>query len=170
MFSCWSRSAIPGAVLAREMNAEEIAQVCRGTTMEIETFVHGALCMCLSGQCYLSAVAGERSGNRGLCAQPCRLPFYEKNPQRCGLSLKDMSLFSHIDELRQAGVCSLKIEGRMKRPEYVAGGGQRRPAALAGEKPDLHTLQAFFPVPALRTDILPAAGSRYVRAPAKKRM
>ena len=132
------------AVLAREMNAEEIAQVCRGTTMEIETFVHGALCMCLSGQCYLSAVAGERSGNRGLCAQPCRLPFYEKNPQRCGLSLKDMSLFSHIDELRQAGVCSLKIEGRMKRPEYVAAAVSAGRAALAGEKPDLHTLQAVF--------------------------
>lgn len=67
------------AVLAREMNAEEIAQVCHGTTMEIETFVHGALCMCLSGQCYLSAVAGERSGNRGLCCPAlASCPFMKK--------------------------------------------------------------------------------------------
>lgn len=138
--------------------------------MEIETFVHGALCMCLSGQCYLSAVAGERSRNRGLCAQPCRLPFYEKNPQRCGLSLKDMSLFSHIDELRQAGVCSLKIEGRMKRPEYVAA------AVSAGrlpwrEKSRIFTrCRQFFPVPALRTDILPASWVPVCSAPGKKRM
>lgn len=132
------------AVLAREMSAGEIKAVCGGTSMEIEAFVHGALCMCLSGQCYLSAVAGERSGNRGLCAQPCRLPFYEKNPQRCGLSLKDMSLFSHMDQLRQAGVTSFKIEGRMKRPEYVAAAVTAGRAALAGEKPDLETLQAVF--------------------------
>ena len=132
------------AVLAREMSAEEIERVCRGTSLEIETFVHGALCMCLSGQCYLSAVAGERSGNRGLCAQPCRLPFYEKDPQRCGLSLKDMSLFSHIGRLREAGVRSIKIEGRMKRPEYVAAAVTAGRAALAGEKPDLDTLRAVF--------------------------
>ncbi len=132
------------AVLAREMSVGEIEAVCKKTGLEIEVFVHGALCMCLSGQCYLSAVAGERSGNRGLCAQPCRLPFYEKDPQRCGLSLKDMSLFSHMDKLREAGVCSLKIEGRMKRPEYVAAAVCAGRAALAGEKPDLGTLQAVF--------------------------
>ncbi|MBQ2792227.1 MAG: U32 family peptidase [Oscillospiraceae bacterium] len=132
------------AVLAREMSEKEIERVCQSCEMEVETFVHGALCMCLSGQCYLSAVAGERSGNRGLCAQPCRLPFYEKNPNRCGLSLKDMSLFSHVDRLAQMGVCSLKIEGRMKRPEYVAAAVTAGKAALRGEKPDLETLQAVF--------------------------
>ena len=132
------------AVLAREMRAEEIETVCRQTGLEIEVFVHGALCMCLSGQCYFSAVAGERSGNRGLCAQPCRLPFYEKDPRQYGLSLKDMSLFSHLERLRQAGVCSLKIEGRMKRPEYVAAAVTAGRAALAGEKPDLEGLKAVF--------------------------
>ncbi|MDD3192808.1 MAG: U32 family peptidase [Oscillospiraceae bacterium] len=132
------------AVLGREMSAEEIRQVSRQTSLELEAFVHGALCMCLSGQCYLSAVAGERSGNRGMCAQPCRLPFYEKSPQRCGLSLKDMSLFSKIEQLAQAGICSLKIEGRMKRPEYVAAAVTAGRAALAGEKPDLASLQSVF--------------------------
>ncbi len=133
------------AVLAREMSVGEIEAVCQKTNLEIEVFVHGALCMCLSGQCYLSAVAGERSGNRGLCAQPCRLPFYEKDSRRCGLSLKDMSLFSHLDALRKAGVRSLKIEGRMKRPEYVAAAVCAGRAALAGGKPDLAALQAVFP-------------------------
>lgn len=132
------------AVLAREMQASEIEAVCKQTGLEVEVFVHGALCMCLSGQCYLSAVAGERSGNRGMCAQPCRLPFYQKSPGRCGLSLKDMSLFSHMDRLREAGVCSLKIEGRMKRPEYVAAAVSAGRSALAGEQPDLDALQAVF--------------------------
>ena len=79
-------------------------------------FVHGALCMCYSGQCYLSAVIGQRSGNRGLCAQPCRLPYNGGYP----LSLKDLALAGHIAELAELGVSSLKIEGRMKRPEYTA--------------------------------------------------
>ena len=79
-------------------------------------FVHGALCMCYSGQCYLSAVIGQRSGNRGLCAQPCRLPYNGGYP----LSLKDLMLAGHVAELADWGVSSLKIEGRMKRPEYAA--------------------------------------------------
>lgn len=131
-------------VLAREMTADEIKAVCQGTGMEIEGFIHGALCMCLSGQCYLSAVAGERSGNRGLCAQPCRLPFYEKDSGRCGLSLKDLSLIQYLGQMRDMGVCSFKIEGRMKRPEYVAAAVTAAKAALCGEKPDMESLQSVF--------------------------
>lgn len=108
------------AVLPREMSREEMVQIRQSTTMELEAFVHGALCMCVSGQCYLSAMLGSRSGNRGLCAQPCRLPFFVDEPGRCGLSLKDMSLVKQLGELADAGVTSFKIEGRMKRPEYVA--------------------------------------------------
>lgn len=108
------------AVLPREMSLQEIEEIRRSTTMELEMFVHGALCMCVSGQCYLSAMLGGRSGNRGLCAQPCRLAFSADNSSSCDLSLKDLSLISHISEIAGAGVLSLKIEGRMKRPEYVA--------------------------------------------------
>ena len=103
-------------VLAREMSREEIA-ACAGRGWELEVFVHGALCMCVSGQCYLSAMLGGRSGNRGLCAQPCRLPFAPAEAGRAGdaaaLSLKDLSLPGAVGELADAGVCSLKIEGRM---------------------------------------------------------
>ena len=110
-------------VLARELTGEEIAAIHRemGKEIQLETFVHGALCMSLSGQCYLSAMLGERSGNRGLCAQPCRLP-YRLDGGKTGhpLSLKDMNLASHLGELEKMGVSVLKLEGRMKRPEYVA--------------------------------------------------
>lgn len=107
------------AILAREMTAEEIAEVSASSDMEIEAFVHGALCMSVSGQCYLSAMLGSRSGNRGRCAQPCRLPFRTEGFENC-LSLKDMSHIKHIPEMTDAGVSSLKIEGRLKRPEYCA--------------------------------------------------
>ena len=107
-------------VLAREMNRREITELCdlaHKMGMETELFVHGALCMCVSGQCYMSAVIGRRSGNRGYCAQPCRLPSRDgKYP----LSLKDLSLIDYLTELQNTGVDSLKIEGRMKRPEYIA--------------------------------------------------
>lgn len=111
------------AVAAREMSREELRALCaeaRRLDMEIEVFIHGALCMCLSGSCYMSAFLGGRSGNRGLCAQPCRLPFSAKGGTGYDLSLKDLSLLSHLHELEEMGVASLKIEGRMKRPEYVA--------------------------------------------------
>ncbi len=108
------------AVLPREMSLTEIEEIRRSTEMELEMFVHGALCMCVSGQCYLSAMLGGRSGNRGLCAQPCRLAFSADNSGSHDLSLKDLSLISHLKEIDAAGVLSLKIEGRMKRPEYVA--------------------------------------------------
>lgn len=107
-------------VLPREMSAYEIEEIRRGTDTEIEIFVHGALCMSVSGQCFLSAMLGGRSGNRGLCAQPCRLNFSADKTPACDLSLKDLSLIEHLKEIETLGVTSLKIEGRMKRPEYVA--------------------------------------------------
>lgn len=108
------------AVLPRELSEKEIAAISAQTDMELEYFVHGALCMCVSGQCLMSAVLGGRSGNRGLCAQPCRLPFGVNKKGGNNLSLKDLSLVEELDRLEKAGVCSFKIEGRMKRPEYVA--------------------------------------------------
>lgn len=109
-------------VLSRELPAEEISYISKNTTIETEVFVHGALCMCYSGQCYMSGVIGKRSGNRGLCAQPCRLPYRVDDAQAdtYPLSLKDLCLADYLEELRAMGVSSLKIEGRMKRPEYVA--------------------------------------------------
>ena len=110
-------------VLAREMSKKEIGVFCTEAKkygIEVELFVHGALCMCVSGQCLLSSVLGARSGNRGLCAGPCRLPFKASGGTGYDLSLKDLSLVDYIGELVEMGVCSLKIEGRMKRPEYIA--------------------------------------------------
>ena len=106
-------------VPARELTLDNIREIC-DTGVETEVFVHGAQCMCLSGQCYMSALIGSRSANRGRCAQACRLPFKKGNDMEHLLSLKDMSLLFHTDELIKAGVASMKIEGRMKRPEYVA--------------------------------------------------
>lgn len=108
------------AVLPRELSFEEIRKIRENTSMELELFVHGALCMCVSGQCYLSGMLGGRSGNRGLCAQPCRLPFSAPGGLGADLSLKDLSLIDHLPELCELGIESFKIEGRMKRPEYVA--------------------------------------------------
>ncbi|MCD8355153.1 MAG: DUF3656 domain-containing protein [Clostridia bacterium] len=105
-------------VLSRELPLEEIQYITAHAGVETEVFVHGALCMCYSGQCELSAVIGRRSGNRGLCAQPCRLPYGGKNSYP--MSLKDLCLLPRLQVLCDAGVSSLKIEGRMKRPEYVA--------------------------------------------------
>ncbi len=130
-------------VLARELNKEEIAAICRGTALEVEVFVHGALCMSVSGQCYLSALLGERSGNRGLCAQPCRLEWKSKG-RDYALSLKDLSLVDRLEEVAGLGVASLKIEGRMKRPEYVGAAVAACRKALDGEKPDLDILQSVF--------------------------
>ncbi len=107
-------------VLARELDKSAVSRItarAKALGIETEVFVHGALCMCLSGQCYLSGVIGQRSGNRGMCAQPCRLAFADGSYP---LSLKDMSLIDHVGELEETGVGSFKIEGRLKRPEYVA--------------------------------------------------
>ncbi len=119
------------AVLPREMTAEEIAEIRRKTDLELEMFIHGALCMSVSGQCYLSSVIGQRSGNRGLCAQPCRLSFSADNSKSFDLSLKDLSLIRQLSEIEKLGVISLKIEGRMKRPEYIA-------AAVTAVKKAIH--------------------------------
>lgn len=107
-------------VVSREMSRKELEKACE-IPVELEVFVHGALCMCVSGQCYFSAMLGSRSGNRGACAQPCRLPFsVGKSKDAHALSLKDNSIIPYITQLEEMGVASAKIEGRMKRPEYVA--------------------------------------------------
>lgn len=109
-------------VLAREMSYEEIAE-CSGLGIETEAFVHGALCVACSGQCLMSSLVGGRSGNRGQCAQPCRLPWRMDGAVKAGgylLSTKDLMSLNGLASLRDAGVSSLKIEGRLKRPEYVA--------------------------------------------------
>lgn len=116
-----ARLGMTRAVLARELNRGEIAEICKKSPIEIETFVHGALCMCYSGQCEMSAVIGRRSGNRGACAQPCRLPYgFSGKANAHPLSLKDACLAPFVPEMMDMGVACLKIEGRMKRPEYVA--------------------------------------------------
>lgn len=102
-------------VCARELSGENIRQLVQNSPIEIEAFVHGALCVCHSGQCLFSSIVGGRSGNRGECAQPCRLPYNGKYP----LSLKDNCLAGHLQELTKMGVASLKIEGRMKSADYV---------------------------------------------------
>ena len=107
---------ITRVVPARELSLENIKSIVENSPCEIEVFLHGALCVCHSGQCLFSSLVGGRSGNRGECAQPCRLPF---NNGKYILSLKDLSLANHIGELIDSGVASLKIEGRMKSPEYV---------------------------------------------------
>ena len=119
-FKALEKLGFKRAVLPREMSIDEIKEIRSSTDMELEMFVHGALCMCVSGQCYLSAMLGSRSGNRGLCAQPCRLRFSADSSNSHDLSLKDLSLVEHLDEIKALGIASLKIEGRMKRPEYVA--------------------------------------------------
>lgn len=112
---------ISRVVAARELSRGDLAYLCAHSPIEIETFVHGALCMCHSGQCFLSSVIGGRSGNRGLCAQPCRLAYGWGGGLADGhpLSLKDMSLAGHLRQLEEMGIACAKIEGRMKRPEYV---------------------------------------------------
>ena len=119
-------------VPAREVSLEEIRRIYDETGMDIETFVHGALCYCYSGQCLMSSLIGGRSGNRGRCAQPCRLPYrvygqengtaVNKEDQKCVLSMKDLCTLDILPQILEAGVFSLKIEGRMKSPRYTAGG------------------------------------------------
>lgn len=113
-------------VPARELSLDEIKDMKEATGMEIECFIHGAMCYCYSGQCLFSSILGGRSGNRGRCAQPCRLPYSVKdgknNTKECyPLSLKDMCTIEMLPELIEAGIDSFKIEGRMKKPEYAAG-------------------------------------------------
>ena len=145
-FKALEKMGFVRTVLPREMSLDEIKEIRQATDMELEMFVHGALCMCVSGQCYLSAMLGGRSGNRGLCAQPCRLGFSADASRSCDLSLKDLSLIGNINEIAQAGVVSLKIEGRMKRPEYVAAAVTSCKKAIDGEytASDENTLKSVF--------------------------
>ncbi len=131
-------------VPARELDRDTIARICE-VSIETEIFVHGALCMSVSGQCYMSAMMGSRSANRGCCGQACRLPFSANGRKgSAALSLKDLSLLPRARELAETGVDSLKIEGRMKRPEYVASAVSELRKALDGQSPDMDTLRGVF--------------------------
>ncbi len=130
-------------VIGRELSEQQIRHIAENTDTELEVFVHGALCVSVSGQCYMSSIFGGRSGNRGLCAQPCRLDF------TCGgrhnvISLKDSSLTEHLPELERMGISSFKIEGRMKRPEYVACATDACYRSLKGEEYDRERLGGIF--------------------------
>ena len=131
------------AVLSRELPLDVIKRLSQ-MGIETEAFVHGALCMSVSGQCYMSAFIGSRSANRGLCAQACRLPASADGSEACCLSLKDVSLLPYLRELEAAGVSSFKIEGRMKRPEYVAMAVDSCVKALKGEDYDIKALGDVF--------------------------
>ena len=116
------KEGVSRIVPARELSLEEIKRIKECTGIEIESFIHGAMCYCYSGQCLFSSILGGRSGNRGRCAQPCRLPYRIDGGRECyPLSMKDMSTLEILPELIEAGIDSFKIEGRMKRPEYAAG-------------------------------------------------
>lgn len=120
------REGITRVVPARELSLKEVSDIIEATGMEVETFIHGAMCYSYSGQCLFSSMLGGRSGNRGRCAQPCRLPYRLSGPDGKNyagylLSMKDMCTLDLIPEMVDAGIASMKIEGRMKRPEYTAG-------------------------------------------------
>ncbi len=132
------------AVLARELTLGEIEEIAAASPIELEVFVHGALCMSVSGQCTLSAMIGSRSANRGGCAQPCRLPFSVEGSGSADLSLKDLCALDQLKRLAEIGVASFKIEGRMKRPEYVGAAVRAVYEKLRGGEPDLDTLRSVF--------------------------
>ncbi len=119
--SCLKSLGCSRIVPARELSLDEIRTIKEKVSIEVETFIHGAMCYCYSGQCLMSSMIGGRSGNRGRCAQPCRLPYRVAGKEGYFLSLKDMNTLEHLPALIEAGIDSFKIEGRMKRPEYVAG-------------------------------------------------
>ncbi|MEW8957467.1 peptidase U32 family protein, partial [Clostridium sp.] len=123
----FTKNGFQRIVLSRELTLKDIEYIAKDLDIETEIFVHGALCVCYSGQCLMSSLIGGRSGNRGRCAQPCRLPYTlinkDTKEERKGylLSPKDVCNIENVEDLIESGVDSLKIEGRMKRPEYVAG-------------------------------------------------
>ena len=133
-------------VLARELSLEQIENIAKNSGIDTEVFVHGAMCMSVSGNCYASSLIGGRSGNRGKCAQTCRLPFSTDglDPNRYDLSLKDMSNIEHIQKLEEIGVTSVKIEGRMKRSEYVSAATDGVFKTLQGEEYDQERLESVF--------------------------
>ncbi|MBR2151658.1 MAG: U32 family peptidase, partial [Clostridia bacterium] len=140
-----SENGFSRCILARELSFDEIKEICskKPENMELETFVHGALCVSASGNCLLSACIGGRSGNRGVCAQPCRLNF-KHNGREFALSLKDMSYVDNAKNIADLGICSLKIEGRMKRAEYVAATVNQLKKALNDEDVDNDILRKVF--------------------------
>lgn len=125
----WKKKSIPCSSCQERLSLEEISAMHQASPLEIETFIHGALCYSYSGQCLMSSIFGGRSGNRGRCAQPCRLPYsatcdhhkYKGDKDFCALSLKDICTLDILPDILEAGVMSLKIEGRMKQPGYTAG-------------------------------------------------
>ncbi|MCX7694973.1 MAG: DUF3656 domain-containing protein [Caloramator sp.] len=125
-------------VLSRELSLDEIKHISKNSRAELEMFVHGALCISFSGQCLMSSIIGGRSGNRGRCAQPCRLEYRLHNNKAYHLSPKDLSTLEFIDKIKELGVYSLKIEGRMKRPEYVATVVSAYRAAIDGKLEKSH--------------------------------
>lgn len=148
----FERLGVKRIVLSRECSVEEIKTICASTSMEVEVFVHGALCVCYSGQCHMSGNIGGRSGNRGQCAQPCRLKYQLVEDghiigDKTYLSPKDLMVLYHIDELIDAGVASFKIEGRMKKPEYVAAAVRTYRNAIDHKEPqpqDILDLKQMF--------------------------
>lgn len=131
------RLGLTRVVLARELDLKAIREIKEKTNLELEVFVHGALCICYSGQCLMSSLIGGRSGNRGQCAQPCRQTYTIPGldlPGEYVISPKDLNLINHIDSLREAGVASLKIEGRLKSPDYVGVVVRTYRAALDGRE------------------------------------
>ena len=140
-----SNNGFSRCILARELSFDEIKEICskKPENMELETFVHGALCVSASGNCLLSACIGGRSGNRGVCAQPCRLNF-KHNGREFALSFKDMSYVENAKNIADLGISSLKIEGRMKRAEYVAAVVNQLNKALNDEDIDVDVLNKVF--------------------------
>lgn len=141
------KEGIERVVLSRELSKEEIEYICKNTKCEIEVFVHGAICISYSGKCLFSSLVGGRSGNRGKCAQPCRLPYKFEGKSGNIISPRDMCLVNEISSLQKMGVCSLKIEGRMKSPEYVATVVKAYRKAIDGEEitpKDLKDLKDIF--------------------------
>ncbi len=136
-------------ILSRELSLDSIAEINKNCNIETEVFVHGALCMSVSGQCYMSAFFGGRSGNKGTCAGPCRLPFesdtaIDKRACEHHLSLKDMSHINMLNELKKAGVSCVKIEGRLRTPEYVAACVNACLCTLSGNDYDADLLKDVF--------------------------
>lgn len=156
-------------VLARELSLSEIESIVKTVNIESEVFVHGALCMSLSGQCYLSAMIGSHSANRGGCAGTCRMPFTATGKADHCLSLKDVCLTDYIAKLEKIGVTSLKIEGRMKRPEYTAAATAAFVNAKKGMPFDREQLQSVFSRSGF-TDgyITGKTGPAYVRHPSER--
>jgi len=131
-------------ILSRELSLPEIKKINKSVNIGTEVFVHGAMCVSYSGQCLMSSLLGGRSGNRGKCAQPCRLPYTMQETKGYLLSPKDMMTLEILDEITESGVSALKIEGRMKSPEYVYTVTKAYRDKLDGHKPDIEAVKQIF--------------------------